>query len=252
MSPDGGMSGPPPAIEGFLSTAVLPSLTVLLDGSAQPLPWRRAAATLAARLDSLPLHVAVPALRALDPRGSRIEALCREVLLPVAARIRAAHDPEALDQSGYLSALWRLRMCLIGLDDRVECSTAVPPKAGAVLTLDPHLLSPSLEHTVTARFLTRDGWAVHDCDGGGAEEGCDSLNDDPYDAVWLSLDAETDLELARRVAERLRRASCNRRIRLLGGGGHDLPEVPAAALGLDAVTRDALAAPSLARRIAFA
>jgi hypothetical protein len=31
-----------------------------------------------------------------------------------------------------------------------------------------------------------------------------------------------------------------------------LPEVPAAALGLDALTRDALAAPRLARRLAFA
>ncbi|MFN6955179.1 MAG: hypothetical protein ACK4PG_10335 [Acetobacteraceae bacterium] len=246
------MTGPPPVIEGFLSAAVLPSLTHLLDASAEPIAWRRAAAALAARLDSLPLHVAVPALRALDPRGTRIEALCREVLLPAAARLRAAHDPEALDQSAYLSALWRLRMCLIALDDRAALSGLAPPSAGAVLTLDPHLLSPSLEHAVAARFLTRDGWAVHDCLCGGAEEGCDSLNDDPYDAVWLSLDAETDLDLARRVADRLRRASRNRRIRVLGGGGHDLPEIPAAALGLDALTRDALAAPRLARRLALA
>lgn len=246
------MSGPPPAIEGFLSTAVLPSLTLLLDASTEPVPWRRAAAALAARLDSLPLHVAVPALRALDPRGARIEAVCREVLLPAAARIRAAHDPEALDQSGYLSALWQLRMCLIALDDHAGWPLVVPPQTGAVLTLDPHLLSPSLEHAVTARFLTRDGWAVHDCLCGGAEEGCDSLNDERYDAVWLSLDAETDLDLARRVADQLRRASRNRSIRLIGGGGHDLPEVPAAALGLDAMTRDALAAPSLARRLTFA
>lgn len=165
--------------------------------------------------------------------------------------LRAAHDPESLDQSAYLSALWRLPMCLIALDDRAEWSALSPPSAGAVLTLDPHLLSPSLEHAVSARFLTRDGWAVHDCQCGGAEEGCDSLNDDPYDAVWLSLDAETDLDLARRVAERLRRASRNRRIRVLGGGGHDLPEIPAAALGLDALTRDALAAPRLVRRMAL-
>jgi hypothetical protein len=252
MSPDGGMAGPPPAIEGFLSTAVLPSLAQLLDASTEPLAWRRAAAALAARLDTLPLHVAVSALRALDPRGARIESLCREVLLPAAARLRAAHDPEALDQSGYLLALWRLRMCLIALDDGADHAPVAPPQAGAVLMLDPHLLSPSLEHAVAARFLTRDGWAVHDCHCGGAEEGCDSLHDDPYDAVWLSLDAETDLDLARRTAERLRRASRNRRIRLLGGGGLDLPEVPAAALGLDAVTRDALAAPRLARRLAFA
>jgi hypothetical protein len=252
MSPEGGMSGSPPAIEGFLSAAVLPSLAHMLEASAAPVPWRRAAAALAARLDSLPLHVAVPALRALDPCGERIEALCREVLLPAAARLRAAHDPEALDQSGYLAALWRLRMCLIALDDRAEWSPAAPPPAGAVLTLDPHLLSPSLEHAVSTRFLSRDGWAVHDCCCGGAEEGCDSLHDDPYDAVWLSLDAETDLDLARRTAERLRRASRNRRIRVLGGGGPDLPEIPAAALGLDAVTRDALAAPRLARRIALA
>lgn len=246
------MAGPPPAIEGFLSTAVLPSLAQLLDASTEPLAWRRAAAALAARLDTLPLHVAVSALRALDPRGARIESLCREVLLPAAARLRAAHDPEALDQSGYLLALWRLRMCLIALDDGADHAPVAPPQAGAVLMLDPHLLSPSLEHAVAARFLTRDGWAVHDCHCGGAEEGCDSLHDDPYDAVWLSLDAETDLDLARRTAERLRRASRNRRIRLLGGGGLDLPEVPAAALGLDAVTRDALAAPRLARRLAFA
>ena len=251
MSPDGGMAGPPPVIEGFLSAAVLPSLTHRLDASAPSLAWRRAAAALAARLDSLPLHVAVPALRALDPEGVRIEALCREVLLPAATRLRAAHDPEALDQSGYLAALWKLRMCLIALDDRAE-RCADPASAGAVLTLDPHLLCPSLEHAVSARFLTRDGWAVHDCQCGGAEEGCDSLHDDPYDAVWLSLDAETDLDLARRVAERLRRASRNRRIRVLGGGGLDLPEVPAAAVGLDALTRDALAAPRLARRVALA
>lgn len=252
MSPDGGTSGAPPAIEGFLASAVLPSLTSRLDASTQPLRWRRAAAALAARIDSLPLHVAVSALRALDPRGTRLEAVCREVLLPAAARLRAAHDPEALDQSGYLTALWRLRMCLISLDDCAEWSPAIPPQTGAVLTLDPHPLATSLEHAVATRFLTRDGWAVHDCHCGGTEEGCDSLHDDPYDAVWLSLDAETDLDLARRLAERLRRASRNPRIRLLGGGGSDLPEVPAAALGLDALTRDALAAPRLARRLAFA
>ncbi|MCX7685081.1 MAG: hypothetical protein N2Z67_07395 [Acetobacteraceae bacterium] len=252
MSPDGGIPGPAPEIQGFLATAVLPTLAHLLDIPPTPPGWRSAAAALAARIEALPLHLAVQALRALDPRGERIEALCREVLLPAAARLRAAHDPEALDQSAYLLALWRLRMCLIALDDRAAASLAAPPPAGAVLTLDPHTLAPSLEHAVSARFLTRDGWAVHDCCCGGAEEGCDSLHDEPYDAVWLSLDSEIDLDLARSVAERLRRASRNRRIRLLGGGGQDLPEIPASALGLDALTRDALAAPRLARRLALA
>lgn len=252
MSPDGGFAGPLPAIEGFLSTAVLPSLGHLLDGGAEPLPWRRMAANLSARLDALPLHQSVAALRALDPGGERIEAICRAVLLPAAARLRAAHDPDALDQTAYLAALWRLRMCVVALDDIAALSLPLPPPAGAILTLDPHLLAPSLEHAVSARFLARDGWAVHDCACGGAEEGCDSLNDDPFDAVWLSLDAETDLARARTVAEQLRRASRNRRIRVLGGGTTDLPDVPAGALGLDALTRDATAASHLARRLAFA
>jgi hypothetical protein len=250
MSPDGGGAVPGPAIETFLSAAVLPSLASVLEISAEPLPWRRAAALLADRIDGLPLHQAVPALRALDPGGHRLEAICRAVLLPAAARIRALHDPDALDQSAYLAALWRLRMCLIGLDDRVEWLVSPPPPAGAVVTLDPHVLAPSVEHAVTARFLTRDGWAVHDCRDGGAEEGCDTVHDDAYDVAWLSLDAETDLDAARRLADSLRRASRNRRIRLLGGGTTDLPDVTAEALGLDALSRDATGASRLARATA--
>jgi hypothetical protein len=248
MTVVGGLSGLVPGVEAFVAAAVLPSLTHRLDASPDPPGWRRSTAALAARLDALPLDAAVRALHGLDPGGRRMEAICRDVLLPAAGRLRAAHDPEAPDQSGYISALWRLRMCLIALDDLADEAAPDSPAEGAVLTLDPHLLSPSLEHAVSARFLSRAGWLVHDCAAGGAEEGCDSLHDDSYDAIWLSLDAETDLDLVRLVAGRLRRASRNRRIRVVGGGGQDLPEIEAAALGLDALTRDALAAPRLARR----
>jgi hypothetical protein len=248
MTVVGGLSGLVPGVEAFVAAAVLPSLSHRLDASPVPSAWRRSATALASRLDTLPLDAAVRALHGLDPEGRRMEAICRDVLLPAAARLRAAHDPEAPDQSDYISALWQLRMCLIALDDMTDTLASESHAAGAVLTLDPHLLSPSLEHAVSARFLARAGWMVHDCAAGGAEEGCDSLHDDSYDAIWLSLDAETDLDLVRRVAGRLRQASRNRRIRVVGGGGHDLPEIEAAALGLDALTRDALAAPRLARR----
>lgn len=239
---------PDAMVERILAASVLPCLTQSLAPPPARPGWPGLAAALAARLPTMPLPEAVATLRALSPGGRRFELLCRDVLLPAAERLRAAHDPEAPDQSCYLLGLWRLRMCLISLDDPAEWAAEPPPAAGAVLTLDPHALAPSVEHGVSARFLRREGWAVHDCSC-GAEEGCDTLHDDPYDVAWLTLDAETDLDAARGVAARLRRASRNPRIRLLGGGGADLPEVPAAALGLDALTRDATAAPRLARRL---
>lgn len=239
---------PQAAVERIVAGSVLPCLAQGLSSPAPPPGWAGFAAALAARLPGMPLPEAVAILRALSPGGRRFELVCRDILLPAAERLRAGHDPEAPDQSGYLLGLWRLRMLLIGLDDPADWSAEPPPAAGAALTLDPHTLAPSVEHAVSARFLSREGWSVHDCCC-GAEEGCDTVHDDPYDVAWLTLDAETDLEVARSLAERLRRASRNPRIRLLGGGGADLPEVPAGALGLDGLTRDATAAPRLARRL---
>jgi hypothetical protein len=178
--------------------------------------WRRDAAALSVRLADGTLDEGIAALAALNPGGTMFRPICRDIILPAAVALRRRYDPDAFDQSERLSKVWRLRMCLLSLDD---VGAAPPGATRAALTLcGTHDPLPSVEHGVALRFFDRAGWAVCDCPHHDAEEACDSVHDQPFDVAWISLEPGVPEAEIRATAQGLRRASRNAGILVLGGG----------------------------------
>ncbi len=245
-----------PALEAVVRHSVVPRLVrsrrpeapSVVSGVLQR-AWAADAAALAQALPRLDLAEAAQALRCLNPGGKRFEAICHDVLIPAAARLRLQRDGETPDEAGYLMGVWRLRMLLIGLDDDGQ-ATATRPRGGAsALLVAGGSLAPTLEHAVVLRLFERAGWTVRNCGRLAEEDPTAIAGHDRFDLVWFSVDDATDLgRLSGTVAE-MRRASCNHGIRVLSGWLLPAPPPPAAALGADAVTPDATCAVALAGRV---
>ncbi|MFC7474709.1 hypothetical protein ACFQS7_10115 [Dankookia sp. GCM10030260] len=251
----GGLHGNP-ALEAVVRRSVVPGLA-RLHRPAASLPdigsvqraWLAEAAALSRALPGLDLAEAARALRALNPGGTRFEAVCHDVLLPAAAWLRRQRAGEPADEAGYLMGVWRLRMLLIGLDDD-GLATAARPRGGAsALLVAGSALAPSLEHAVVLRLFERAGWSVRSCGRLAEEDPSTIAGHDRFDLAWFSIDDATDLgRLAVLVAE-MRRASCNHGIRVVSGWLLPAPPPAAASLGADAVTPDATRAVALAGQV---
>jgi MerR family transcriptional regulator, light-induced transcriptional regulator len=211
--------------------------------------WAEQARALAAILPALELGEATRALRALNPGGTRFEAVCHDVLLPAAAELRRARDGEGADQAGYLMGLWRLRMLLVGLDDDGRAHGARPRGGASALLVAGASLAPTLEHAVVLRLFERAGWSVQCCGRQAEEDPCAAASRSRFDLAWFSVDDATDLRLLHGTVTEVRRASCNRGMRVLSGWQLQAPPPPAEALGADAVTEDATIAVILARQV---
>ncbi|WP_165943208.1 hypothetical protein [Roseicella aquatilis] len=236
--------------------AVVPRLA-LSHGAAGPAPgegpagpaWAERAQALAATLPTLELAEASRALRLLNPAGACFEAICRDVLLPAATRLRRQRREEGADQAGYLMGIWRLRMLLIGLEDAGHVSARAPQGGASALLVADAALAPTLEHMLVQRLFRRAGWAVRHCGCRADAVPVMAAGPERVDLAWFSIDEETDIEaLTHRVAQ-VRRAACNQRLRILSGWLLACPPPPAAQLGADAVTDDAVRAVALAREL---
>lgn len=245
-----------PVLEAMVRDAVVPRLAQLhrparpdaMTGSLQH-RWTEEARLLAASLPLLDLVDGRRALRALNPGGARFEAVCHDVLLPAAAHLRRCRDGEGLDQAGYLMGLWRLRMQLTGLDDDGRVADPCPRGGAAALLVAGASAAPTLEFAVTLRLFLRAGWSVQCCGRLAEEDPRDAASRRRFDLAWFCVDDATDLRrLCGTVAE-VRRASCNRGMRVLSGWQVAAPPPPAAVLGADAVTEDATVAVALAQRV---
>jgi hypothetical protein len=245
-----------PVLEAMVRRSVVPDLA-RLHRPIQPRPdigslqraWAADAAALAQSLPRLDLAEASQALRALNPGGTRFEAVCHDVLLPAAARLRRQRDGAAADEAGYLMGVWRLRMLLIGLDDDGQVTAARPRGGASALLVAGSSLAPTLEHAVVLRLFERAGWSVRNC-GRLAEADPTSIAEHSrFDLAWFSIDDATDLGRLSGTVAQMRRASCNHGIRVLSGWLLPAPPPPAATLGADAVTPDATCAVALARQV---
>ena len=245
-----------PTLEAVVRQSVVPGLARLHRPATAPADigslqraWAADAAALAQVLPRLDLAEAAQALRSLNPGGKRFEAVCHDVLIPAAAWLRQQRDGESPDEAGYLMAVWRLRMLLIGLDDDPQATVARPRGGASALLVAGGSVAPTLEHAVVLRLFQRAGWNVRNC-GRQAEENPTAIaGHDRFDLVWFSVDDATDLgRLCGTVAE-MRRASCNHGIRVLSGWLLPAPPPPAAVLGADAITPDASCAVALAGRV---
>src|SRR5690349_13270035 len=98
-----------PALEAVVRRSVVPGIA-RLHRPDRPLPdigsvqraWLAEAAALAQALPQLELAEATRALRALNPGGTRFEAVCQDVLLPAAASLRRQRESGPADEAGYL------------------------------------------------------------------------------------------------------------------------------------------------------
>ena len=211
--------------------------------------WTEQAAALARSLPRLDMVDAAQALRALNPGGSRFEAVCHDVLIPAAARLRTQRDSETPDQAGYLMGVWRLRMLLIGLDDDGHASATAPRGGASALLVAGGSLTLSLEHAVVMRLFKRAGWSVRCCGRRAEEEPSIAVRRECFDLAWFSIDEETDLRRVKRRVMATRRASGNHCLRVLSGWLLASPPPSPELLGADAVTDDAGLAVSVAGRV---
>lgn len=245
-----------PALEAVVRRSVVPGLA-RLHRPAKPQPdigslqraWAAEARSLAQALPRLGLAEAATALRALNPGGTRFEAVCHDVLLPAAAQLRRLRDDEAADQAGYLMGVWRLRMLLIGLDDDGQVSGTRPRGGASALLVAGGSLAPTLEHAVVLRLFERAGWSVQSCGRLAEEDPAAIAERSRFDLAWFSIDDATDLGRLSGAMAAMRRASCNHGIRVLSGWLLPAPPPAAEALGADAVTPDATCAVALARQV---
>jgi hypothetical protein len=251
----GGLHGNP-ALEAVVRRSVVPGLARLHRpvvprpdiGSVQR-AWLAEATALAHALPGLDLAEAARALRGLNPGGTRFEAVCHDVLLPAAARLRRQRAGEAADEAGYLMGVWRLRMLLIGLDDDGQGTAARPRGGASALLVAGGSVAPTLEHAVVLRLFERAGWSVRSCGRLAEEDPTAIAGHDRFDLAWFSIDDATDLgRLSGTVAE-MRRTSCNHGIRVVSGWLLAAPPPAAASLGADAVTPDATRAVVLAGQV---
>ncbi|MBK1657501.1 hypothetical protein [Paracraurococcus ruber] len=237
------------AVEALVREQVLPRLRQRHGLPAIPPPrdpWGAAVAPLVAALPRMDLLEAARALRLLNPGGARFEALCHDLLLPAAAALRRAREARHLEETDYAMALWRLRMLLTGLED---AGRAPPGQPASALLVAGASHTPSFEESVVLRLFQRAGWQVHCCGRLAEEAPSEAARRDRFDLAWFSVDEATDLgRLCGTVAE-VRRASCNRGLRVLSGWQRDRPPPPAALLGADAVSRDASVVVVLAQRV---
>ncbi|WP_431269943.1 hypothetical protein [Dankookia sp. P2] len=155
-----------PALEAVVRRSVVPGLA-RLHRPGRPPPdigsvqraWLAEAGALAEALPRLDLAEVARALRALNPGGTRFEAVCHDVLLPAAARLRRQRDCEPADEAGYLMGVWRLRMLLIGLDDDGQVTAARPRRGASVLLVAGKLAGPDARARRGAAAV-RAGWLV--------------------------------------------------------------------------------------------
>lgn len=232
-------------IQDVAGALLVPAL-VARFGTPRPGTWRRDAAALAETLADAALEEGIEALAALNPGGQMFRPICRDIILPAAGALRRRHDPSAFDQSEHLEKLWRLRMCLLSLDDDAMPDAGAPAATGSALTLTGTHDAPSVEHGVALRFFDRAGWDICDCCCEHADEACDSANDRLFDVAWISIEPGLHAEEIRATARDLRRASRNTGLLVLGGGVAGLlPEHPAA-FELDGFTGSAIEAAVIA------
>ncbi|MDO9708549.1 hypothetical protein [Paracraurococcus lichenis] len=245
-----------PALESLARQVVVPRLAHLhrppgpaIDAGSVARAWQQSALSLACSLPALDLAEGARALRALNPSGSRFEAICHDVLLPAAAELRRRRDGEGADLSGYLTGVWRLRMLLKGLEDDGRTTARKPHRGATALIVSGASVAPTLEHSMVQRLFQRAGWTVQCCGRQAEEDPSAAAGSRRFDLAWFSVDDATDLPRLRATVNSVRHASRNRGLRVLSGWQVAAPPPPAEALGADALTQDAAAAAILAQRV---
>jgi methanogenic corrinoid protein MtbC1 len=116
------------------------------------------------------------------------------------------------------------------------------------------LPAPGEQHTlglvVVEEFFRGAGWEVSGGPGVSGSDAGDLVRAGPYDVVGLSLACETRLESLALCIRRVRKASCNKDVRVMVGGNIfvERPEL-ATLIGADTTARDGRAAVSAAENL---
>lgn len=176
-------------------------------------------------------------------RGSSLEGVCLGLLAPAARRLGRMWEEDTCDFASVTVGLVHLHDVLRGVagGSRAETPDGSPMRSVLLAPV------PGEQHTfglvMVAEFFRRNGWSVTTEYPATASDLLELVSAERYSLVGLTVGVREQLEgLSNRIAK-IRRASRNRGIGVMLGGGvfADRPDL-AARLGADATAGDARAA----------
>jgi MerR family transcriptional regulator, light-induced transcriptional regulator len=180
-------------------------------------------------------------------RGVASEAIYLDLLAPVAHRLGERWEEDACDFVEVSIALGRIQRILRTLS-HVFLSEVEPRDAVARVLL---VGAPGDQHTLglfmVAEFFVREGWMVEIGPPFVDQDLPEMLRAQHFDVVGFSVACDSRLSLVTREIRRVRRASCNRSVRVLVGGRvfNDSPDL-VRRVGADGSATDARQAPAAA------
>ena len=157
-------------------------------------------------------------VQALRARGLSADAICLDLLAPVARRLGELWTDDRCSFSEVTIGLWRLQQVMRELappgEQRLDA-----PAADLRILLAP---APGEQHTfglmMVAEFFRRAGWDVQDETPNDRASLIEAVRAEAFDVIGLSASCEGRLEELAVTIRAVRRASANRGIGVLVGG----------------------------------
>ncbi len=181
--------------------------------------------------------------------GSSLESLLAHLLVPSARQLGLLWEQDECDFVDVTIAIGRLQAVTRELCAHYE--RWQPPVGRRSILL---LACPGETHTyalsVVASFFRESGWSVVQAGGEAGSDAVELARDEWFDLIGVSLACDTLLPVLTDAVQKLRRASCNRNVKVLVGGPFfcrqpDLVGV----VGADATAKDGRSAPQIAESL---
>ncbi len=176
----------------------------------------------------------------LHVKGESVESLYLGLLSGTARRLGDLWDDDIVDFTTVTIGLWRLQELLRGFSPSFQDEGAKPANGHRALLLS----TPGEQHnfglSMLGEFLFREGWSIAGGPGLSLREIGALVADQFFAVVGISLSSERGLDALTEIIALVRRASCNRGIAVMVGGGlfNRRPEL-VAVVGADSTAADA-------------
>lgn len=189
-------------------------------------------------------------IQAMRTQGVAVEAICIDLLGPVARRLGVLWEQDLCDFSEVTFGLGRLQQVLRELSPAFDQASGSPANGSSILLVP----SPGEQHTfglvMVAEFFRRAGWDVEPILGDDSFDPVEAVRREWYDVIGFSLAAEIHLDDLGACIARVRAASLNPALGIMVGGPlfARQPE-QVERIGADASAGNGREAPALADRL---
>ena len=197
--------------------------------------------------DAAALRLRIDAMRR---EGVVMEAIFLRVLAPVARHLGEMWDADLCDFTQVTVGLWRLQQLMYELSPAFQSAgRSLNPLRRALL-----VPVPGSQHTLglfmVAEFFRHGGWDVWGDPSASVDDLVLAVRAERFDIVGFSVGTESHLDQLSLCIAAIRRASCNRAIKIMVGGPAIAANPDLAGLvGADSTAVDAAQAVTLAERL---